>query len=486
MSDSELSPSSPADRNIFARNFTARFGRAPRIGLVCHSAIADDPRVRRQGNLFQTAGWDVFAIGLKDSLSPPPTWPIYSVESQPEPDEMPHRTAQARSAIKSMLAGGSASHAAKAVFSLLCDDRVAALWLVRHALRSVEGALATFVPRQADRIYWRRHADYKQLLAIGQSQVADLWLGSDWTSLPIVRRLAFYAGVPYGYDAHEFAIDEYAHDRRWRLLHRPVVHAIERQGARDAALVLCVSEGIAKRLMQTHELSIMPTVVRNMPAYEEHPFRAPQEPIRVLYHGLVSPGRGLEACIGALSLLPSSMTLTIRGPADPDYRVSLERLALSSDVADRIIFDDPVPMVDLVARANDFDIGLFALPGHSQQNIHVLPNKFFEYVMAGLALCVSDLPEMTQFVRAYHLGETIERAEPHTIAAALARLDTETIETAKRASLRAARELCWETEAHKLLSLAECAVEQSPHLKISAGCCSPIPPARNSHQRAPF
>lgn len=363
-----------------------------------------------------------------------------------------------------MLARGNSGQAVLSVLSLLKNDRPAAFWLAQRVYRSVEGALSTLIPSYADRIYWRRNPDYKELLMIGQEQTADLWLGSDWTSLPIVRRLAFDAGVSYGYDAHEFAIDEYAHCRRWRLLHRPLVRAIERKGVRDAALVACVSEGIANRLMQAYELSSTPMVVRNMPSYQEQPFRPVHNPLRVLYHGIVSPGRGLEACIGAMALLPSNMTLTIRGPAAPSYRTRLEELARSNGTEDRIIFEAPVPMVDLVARANAYDIGLFALPGHSEQNIHVLPNKFFEYVMAGLALCVSDLPEMTQLMETYNLGETIAQAEPLAIATALARFDSKGIEAAKRASLSAARQLCWEAEAPKLLALAERAINlPAPH-----------------------
>jgi hypothetical protein len=61
-------------------------------------------------------------------------------------------------------------------------------------------------------------------------------------------------------------------------------------------------------------------------------------------------------------------------------------------------------MTDLVREAAAFDVGLFALPRHSNHNRYALPNKFFEYSMAGLALCVSDLPEMGALVRRDQLG----------------------------------------------------------------------------------
>jgi hypothetical protein len=94
---------------------------------------------------------------------------------------------------------------------------------------------------------------------------------------------------------------------------------------------------------------------------------------------------------------------------------------------------------------------LFALPDHSRHNAFALPNKFFEYVMAGLALCVSELPEMARLVHQYELGTLIPRVEPAAIAAAINGLDRHRIDAFKRASLRAARELCWEKESERML-----------------------------------
>ena len=53
----------------------------PRIGILCLSAIADDPRVRRQGDLFAQKGWDVVAIGLDGARSIAPEWPCIAVDA---------------------------------------------------------------------------------------------------------------------------------------------------------------------------------------------------------------------------------------------------------------------------------------------------------------------------------------------------------------------------------------------------------------------
>ena len=109
-------------------------------------------------------------------------------------------------------------------------------------------------------------------------------------------------------------------------------------------------------------------------------------------------------------------------------------------------------MTALVREAAQFDVGFFALPGHSRHNEFALPNKFFEYVMAGLALCTTDLPEMARLIREYDLGVTIAAVEPNAIAAAVNALDPDRIDRFKRNALRAARELCWERESERLVA----------------------------------
>jgi glycogen(starch) synthase len=102
--------------------------------------------------------------------------------------------------------------------------------------------------------------------------------------------------------------------------------------------------------------------------------------------------------------------------------------------------------------ASEFDVGFFALPGHSLHNEYALPNKFFEYAMAGLALCVSRLPEMTTILSKYELRSTFAAVTPEIIAAAINELSREKIDQYKRNALVAAKELCWEAESVNFVS----------------------------------
>ncbi len=306
--------------------------------------------------------------------------------------------------------------------------------------------------KAAEKSYWAQNPRYEALYKRAASHRPRIWLANDWTALPIALRLIGEQGGILVYDTHELASEEYAERFAWRMLHRPRVVALEELGLRKAALVTCVSEGIAENLQAAYRLKERPMVVCNTPAFQDMPFRPTGERIEVLYHGVVSPGRGLEECIQSVSLWRPEFHLTIRGPAGDAYRRELERRIEAAGVGDRVRLVPPVPMTDLVREANRADVGLFVLPGHSRHNRFVLPNKFFEYTMAGLAMCVSDLPEMARLLKRHDLGRLIGGLSPEAIATQVNALDRETIDCYKRNALTAARLLNWERESELLVA----------------------------------
>lgn len=447
--------------------------RTPRIGLICFSAIGDDPRVRRQGDLFSERGWKVLAFGLPGARSRPPEWQILEIEPEGvrSIDEV-SLTAGAAPAderrnardilrklprwlywrgVRPVLVAGK-----NALRSVLPDTLVrAGSRTARRALRAIDVLRVHVVPSHAYASYWTLNDRFRKLYDLAAQHRVDIWLANDWTALPIARRLAAEQGVPYAYDTHELAVDEYAQHLVWRLTQRPVIAAVERDGIAGSAVTSCVSQGIADRLHELYRLPDKPLLIRNMPRYEAHPYTPCGETIEVLYHGVVNVGRGLEACIDSVVLWRPEFRLTIRGPGPADYLEALAARIKTAGLSDRVMLAPAVPMIDLVREAARFDIGLFALPGHSKQNVHVLPNKFFEYTMAGLALCVSDLPEMTALLRQHDLGRSIPDVTPQAIAVAINDLDRASIDIYKRHALEASKLLNWEAEADRLFAAIE-------------------------------
>jgi glycosyltransferase involved in cell wall biosynthesis len=512
---------------------------APTICLLALSVIADDPRVRRQGDLFARAGWRVTAVGLSGGRSHPPDWPIVSKGALPMAVVVRHPgedRAEAPTLASARATSEPTAVADPGAGSLAVAHRRFVLWRKRIAMRlvavprlrrlvrlawrcfrivvllpiwtfyglqlrttkalvlarrigctlavamakglclrqplrallagnSLQGdtrwrAVAYRLgmlrsPEAVEAIFWNDLAisyDLRGMYQAARDLHADIWLANDWTALPLAARLAREKGGVYVYDTHEFATEEYAEKPQWRRWKRPIVQALERLFIVDAQVVSTVSDGIARRLDRLYSLPHPTLVVRNTPYYEPCSFRPTGSRIRVLYHGIIVPGRGLEVAIDSVAEWRGEFQLTIRGPDNPEFTPALRAQIAERGLGDRVVLAPPVAMTALVHEATAFDIGFFALPGHSRHNEFALPNKIFEYMMAGLCLCTTELPEIAALIDRYGLGATVPTLEAAAIAAAINSLDRERIDVCKRNALNAARELCWEQESERLLA----------------------------------
>jgi hypothetical protein len=140
----------------------------------------------------------------------------------------------------------------------------------------------------------------------------------------------------------------------------------------------------------------------------------------------------------------TSMTLDFYLAAnDPAYLESLKERAAG---AANITFHEPVPFTELVATLNTYDVGLHILAPTNFNNAYALPNKFFEYVQARLGLIIGPSPEMMRILRERDLGAVTADFTAEALAEVLRGLDRATVETWKKDSDAAARDLSAETQ----------------------------------------
>ena len=108
-------------------------------------------------------------------------------------------------------------------------------------------------------------------------------------------------------------------------------------------------------------------------------------------------------------------------------------------------------MPEICRRLNQYDVGIYLLPPVNFNHEHALPNKFFEFIQARLAVAIGPSPEMARIVNEYSLGVIAASFEPKALAAALDQLTDESIRAYKLAAGRAARELNYEAAGRVLL-----------------------------------
>ena len=116
----------------------------------------------------------------------------------------------------------------------------------------------------------------------------------------------------------------------------------------------------------------------------------------VLYHGDVSPNRGLHVAIRAFALLQSanlSPTPVLLVVGDGAARAQLERLAEELDAPVRFV--GRVPYDDVPAYVAMADVALMTLPDHKDWR-YQFPLKFAECMASGTPAIVSDIPAFAQ------------------------------------------------------------------------------------------
>lgn len=383
----------------------------PSAIVISLSNIANDPRVCRQIRALSDAGWLVTSVG-------------YGVAPQSDPN---WRHVQ--------------------VLELAHDART-----LRRGLRVLGLLTARLWPGIALPV-WRGQPRHRALMeAVAGLPTADLVVANDYTALPAGAALAVQTQARLIYDTHEYAAGERDEEIRWRLLYPPYIRAIERSGIAAGAIVTTVSEGIATRLAADYDIA-QPTVVRNLPFYRSVPERKAAANPLVHYHGVIVPGRGLETLIDSVQWWQPQFRLRIQGPSSPSYLAELKARADRNGVASRIMFARPAPAHRLVDSASEADIGIHVLPGFSHQNSYALPNKLFEYLMAGLAVVVTDLPEMRRVVAGKGVGRLVEGESAEAIAEAVNAMGIAEIEGYRQMALACARELCWECEKDRFLAV---------------------------------
>lgn len=250
-------------------------------------------------------------------------------------------------------------------------------------------------------------------------------------------------------DCHEYAAGQYSHIPSWDKNTRPQIMALLDKYLPQADTVTSVCDGISNLLTLEHSLKKPVVTIRSMPFKNIQKFNSTGDTIKILYHGEIYETRGLHLAVRALADCKSHFSLTLRGYSDPEYVAKLKAIAKDYGVTDRLTIEAPVPFNEIIPAANKYDIGYFVHEDTSPQRRFTLPNKFFEYTMAGLALCVSDLPEMSALVKKFDLGLLVEKYDPSDIAQALNSMTRADIDRWKKNALVAAEELNWEQEAQR-------------------------------------
>ncbi len=266
----------------------------------------------------------------------------------------------------------------------------------------------------------------------------DLVVANEARALPLAHAVA--GDAPVWGDMHEWAPEERAHVLSWRLLVKPYMRSICAKYLPRTTAVTAVNGSIAA--LYTEQFGVPVEVVRNAGPYRElSPSPAVPGRIRLVHSGAAVPGRNLEGMIEAVRALDDRFTLDlylVRARDGGRYWEQLRALAAEDP---RVVFHDAVAPDELPATLNGYDVGVFSLPPQTTNHRLMLPNKFFDFVQARLALVFSPSPETSRLIEEYDLGRITEDFSPQSLTAALQGLTEESVARYKANTDRAARAL---------------------------------------------
>ena len=321
-----------------------------------------------------------------------------------------------------------------------------------HALTTLAGLLG-IADQLPALLEWtlRSSSLYAQSVSLITAARPDAVLANDHDTLPAACAAADALGCRLVFDAHEHAPslfdDNFIKQRR----HVPLVKHILTRCASRADAVLTVAPAIAERYRT--EFGLDPQVVLNAPEYREIPDHAVQsEHINLVHHGVPLRDRRLDRMIDAVAAADARFHLHFMLTWENRYLAELKAHA-AKIAPNRVTFHPPVPPEQVVARITEYDLGIHLLNPSKYNNIIALPNKFFDFIGAGLPALVGPSPSMEAIVREHGCGWVSPSFTPADTAVLLNRLTVEEIRAARARTREAARVLNAGHELVKVVAL---------------------------------
>jgi glycosyltransferase involved in cell wall biosynthesis len=289
---------------------------------------------------------------------------------------------------------------------------------------------------------------------------ADVYHAHDMTALPACYLAAVLRHKPLVFDAHELPVTDPSITRRPLL--RWVTTLLMRWMIPRCNSVITVSPPIAPEIQRRFGGPAV-TLVRNLPSYQavartdrlRHYLHLPPETRIALYQGGFQLNRALDSLVSAAPFLAPHTIIALLGWGPDQAR--LEALIQETGVGDRVKIVPRVPYEELLEWTASADIGLtLFLASWSVSIAMCLPNKLFEYMMAGLPVLTTPLEAIVEIVERYGVGRVAPSLEPAVIGAAINDLldDHVALERMRANALRASQQdLHWAVESQRLITL---------------------------------
>lgn len=277
----------------------------------------------------------------------------------------------------------------------------------------------------------------------------------DVNTLPTAWLASVIRRVPLVYDAHEISTDREGYQGL-----RKLVGLIEKILMPRAAATITTTEMRAKFFRRAYRIHDSSLVLQNRPRYSKV---YPSEIIRnqlnleenwpiILYQGGLQQGRGLFQIIDAAAKTKNAYFVFIgTGRLEQQLRAQ----AIELKVERKVFFLGKISLEKLHEYTMSADIGLQNLENTCLNHFSTDSNKVFEYMMAGLPIIATKLPEIRKIVETHSFGILIDENSSNQLADSIQFLvnNPQMRQRFQKNAKKASVQMCWEEQEHKLVNL---------------------------------
>ena len=251
---------------------------------------------------------------------------------------------------------------------------------------------------------WKAHALRPELLVLDGAEYMT-------TALSLARR----TGAALVYYVHEMFPNQRAH---YSAALTAWMCRLEREGCRRASHVIVQHHLWGKLLRRRYRISAAKFIEVTPSPDPEVPLSASGSDglLSLYYHGLYTPGRGLEVLIRGVALVPG-VVLELRGIGD--YEKELVKISRESGAEDRIRFLPPLDPEELPGSARGYDLGVMTGTNEHLNGRMAAGMKLYQNISAGIALFGYRAITVRNRVRIHGIGFAYDGRSPEKVAETL-------------------------------------------------------------------
>lgn len=268
--------------------------------------------------------------------------------------------------------------------------------------------------------------------------------------LPFGVLLKFFYKAVLVYDAHELETETNGS----KGFRKKISKLLEKRLIKYVDMTLVVSESIADWYCKEYEIQ-RPCVILNAPnkrlLHSNDHFRTQlnirKDQIILLYQGALMNGRGINILIDAFKARNDDRVVIVF----MGYGGLEKEIKKASNSYSNIFFFPAVPSNVVLEYTSSADFGASLIENTCLSYYYCMPNKLFEYAMAGLPILVSNMKDMSHLVENESIGAVINDFSIEGINNTIDGFLSQDLDKMKNNAYQVACSNSWEIQESKML-----------------------------------